>query len=255
MVEGAISQAPHSRPRWWSEPFTRSLLTLRDGGRSSLPNALLQAALVERTLHTKIHTETCWRENAFTQTFSFTNVHRANFLPKPPGHAKSARPRGRLRPSNSPQWSFELFTSGISPSHCGQLSESRRSFQQNAPVFSAKRPCFFSETPWSFQQNTLVISAKRSSLFSETLWSFQRNALVISAKRSSLFSETPRPFQRNTSAFSAKHLSLFIKKRHRTEQGFSLCPARCLDVQTIVRCLLLADLAHRQVGCGSSHKD
>lgn len=189
MEEGASCQALYSRPGWWSEPFTRSLLTLRDGRRSSLPSALFQAALVERTLHTKIHTETCWRENAFTQAFSFTNVHRANFLPKPPGHAKSARPRGRLHPSNSPQWSFELFTSGISPSHCGQLSESRRSFQRNAPTLSAKR------------------------------------------------------------------LGIFTKKRHRTEQGFSLCPARCLDVQTIVRCLLLADLAHRQVGCGSSHKD
>ena len=128
--------------------------------------------LVEQTLRTKIHTETCWRENAFTQAFSFTNVHRANFLPKPPGHAKSARPRGRLYPSNYSQWSFQRFTSGISPYHCGQLNESRRSFQQNASTFSAKRSCHSSKT----------------------LWSFQRNALVISAKRSSLFSETPRPF-------------------------------------------------------------
>lgn len=189
--------------------------------------------LVKQTLRTKIHTETCWRENAFTQAFSFTNVHRANFLPKPPCHAKSARPRGRLRPSNSPQWSFELFTSGISPSHCGQLSESRRSFQEDASTFSAKRHDPFSETPRLFQQNVPAFSAKRSCLFSETLWSFQRNA----------------------PAFSPKHHDLFTKKRHRTEQGFSLCPARCLDVQTIVRCLLLADLAHRQVGCGSSHKD
>lgn len=184
---------------------------VRDDGINFLPSLSPQATLVERTLRTKIHTETCWRENAFTQAFSFTNVHRANFLPKPPCHAKSARPRGRLHPSNSPQWSFELFTSGISPYHCGQLSESRRSFQQNAST----------------------LSAKHLGLFSKTLLPFQRNTLVISAKRH----------------------DLFTKKRHRTEQGFSLCPARCLDVQTIVRCLLLADLAHRQVGCGSSHKD
>ena len=176
-----------------------------------MPNPSPQAALVEQTLRTKIHTETCWRENAFTQAFSFTNVHRANFLPKPPCHAKSARPRGRLYPSNCSQWSFLRFTSGISPYHCGQLSESRRSFQQNAPAFSAKRSC--------------------------------------------LSSKTFLPFLRNAPAFSAQQLGLFTKKRHRTEQGFSLCPARCLDVQTIVRCLLLADLAHRQVGCGSSHKD
>ena len=125
---------------------------VRDGGRSSLPSALLLATLVKQALRTKIHTETYWRENAFPQAFSFTNVHRANFLPKPPCHAKSARPRGRLRPSNSPQWSFELFTSGISPSHCGQLGESRRSFQQNAPAFSAKRSGHFSETPRPFHQ-------------------------------------------------------------------------------------------------------
>ena len=172
MAEGALCQALYSKPRWWSEPFARNVVPVHDGGISFLPSALLQATLVERTLHTKPHTETCWRENAFTQTFSFTNVHRANFLPKPPGHAKSARPRGRLRPSNCSQWSFQLFTSGISPYHCGQLSESLRSFQQKAPTFSAKH----------------------LGLFTKTLQPFLRNTSVISAKRSSLFSETPRPF-------------------------------------------------------------
>ena len=211
MAEGAISQALYSKPRWWSEPFARNVVPVHDGRRSFLPNPSPQATLVKRTLRTKIHTETCWRENAFTQTFSFANVHRANFLPKPPCHAKSARPRGRLYPSNCSQWSFLRFTSGISPYHCGQLSESRRSFQLNASTFSAKCSC--------------------------------------------LFCETSRPFHQNAPAFSANRHGLFTKKRHRTEQGFSLCPARCLDVQTIVRCLLLADLAHRQVGCGSSHKD
>ena len=211
MAEGAISQALYSKPRWWSEPFARNVVPVHDGRRSFLPNPSPQAMLVEQTLRTKIHTETCWRENAFTQTFSFTNVHRANFLLKPPCHAKSARPRGRLYPSNCSQWSFLRFTSGISPYHCGQLSESRRSFQLNTSTFSAKCSC--------------------------------------------LFCETSRPFHQNAPAFSANRHGLFTKKRHRTEQGFSLCPARCLDVQTIVRSLLLADLAHRQVGCGSSHKD
>lgn len=153
--------------------------------------------LVEQTLRTKIHTETCWRENAFTQAFSFTNVHRANFLPKPPCHAKSARPRGRLHPSNSPQWSFELFTSGISPSHCGQLSESRRSFQQDASTLSAKRLGLFSKTLLPFQRNAPAFSAKRLGIFSETLLPFQQNTSAFSAKRS-------QPFQRNTSAFSPK---------------------------------------------------
>lgn len=160
--------------------------------------------LVERTLRTKIHTETCWRENAFTQAFSFTNVHRANFLPKPPGHAKSARPRGRLRPSNSPQWSFELFTSGISPYHCGQLSESRRSFQQNTPTFSAKRFDLFGKTLLPFLQNAPAIPAKRSGLFSETPRLFQQNAPAFSAKHLGLFSKTFQPFQRNATTFSPK---------------------------------------------------
>lgn len=211
MAEGAISQALYSKPRWWSEPFARNVVPVHDGRRSFLPNPSPQATLVKRTLRTKIHTETCWRENAFTQTFSFANVHRANFLPKPPCHAKSARPRGRLYPSNCSQWPFLRFTSGFSPYHCGQLSESRQTSLRIAPTYSAKRH--------------------------------------------GLFNETLQPFLRNAPAFSAQQLGLFTKKRHRTEQGFSLCPARCLDVQTIVRCLLLADLAHRQVGCGSSHKD
>ena len=152
MAGEAISQALYSKPRWWSEPFARNVVPVHDGRISTLLSPLLKTMLVEQTLRTKIHTETCWRENAFTQTFSFTNVHRANFLPKPPCHAKSARPRGRLYPSNCSQWSFLRFTSGISPYHCGQLNESRRSFQQNAPAFSAKRSCLFCETTRPFHQ-------------------------------------------------------------------------------------------------------
>lgn len=139
MAEGAISQALYSKPCWRSEPCARNVVPVHDGRRSFLPCPSPQAMLVEQTLRTKIHTETCWRENAFTQTFSFTNVHRSNFLPKPPCHAKADRPKSRLRPSNSPQWSFLLFASGISPYHCGQLSESPQPFHQNAPAFSPKR--------------------------------------------------------------------------------------------------------------------
>lgn len=95
----------------------------------------------------------------------------------------------------------------------------------------------------------------RNGLFNYSPRAFHHIIAANSASRGGHSSKTLRPFQRNAPAFSAKHLGLFTKKRHRTEQGFSLCPARCLDVQTIVRCLLLADLAHRQIGCGSSHKD
>lgn len=226
MAEGAISQALYSKPRRWSEPCVRSLLTLRDGGISFLPSALFQAALVERTLRTKIHTETCWRENAFTQAFSFANVHRANFLPKP---SRPCQKCPASRPSAPKQQSAMAFRA----IHLGHFTISLRPTQRIAAIIPAKRLDLFCKTPRPFQQD----------------------APVFSAKRSDPFSETPRPFQQNVPAFSAKRHDLFTKKRHRTEQGFSLCPARCLDVQTIVRCLLLADLAHRQVGCGSSHKD
>lgn len=137
----------------------------------------------------------------------------------------------------------------------GLSSYSPRAFHHLIAANSANRGGHSSKTLRSFQQNTPTLSAKHLGLFSETLQPFQQNTSAFSAKRSSLFSKTLQPFLRNTSVISTKHLGLFTKKRHRTEQGFSLCPARCLDVQTIVRCLLLADLAHRQVGCGSSHKD
>ena len=113
----------------------------------------------------------------------------------------------------------------------------------------------FCDSPRAFHHIIAANSANRCRHLCESLQTSQRIAPTYSAKRHGLFNETLQPFQRNAPAFSAKQLGLFTKKRHRTEQGFSLCPARCLDVQTIVRCLLLADLAHRQVGCGSSHKD
>lgn len=137
----------------------------------------------------------------------------------------------------------------------GLSSDSPRAFHHIIAANSANRGGQFSKTLQPFQQNTLVISAKHLGLFSETPRPFQQNAPAFSTKHFSHFSKTLQPFQRNATTFSPKRHDLFTKKRHRTEQGFSLCPARCLDVQTTVRCLLLADLAHRQVGCGSSHKD
>lgn len=189
MAEGAIRQALYSKPRRWSEPCVRNVVPVHDGRRSFLPSASPQATLVERTLRTKIHTETCWHENSFTKTFSFTNVHRANFLPKPPCHAKADRPKSRLRPSNSPQWSFLRFTSGISPYHCGQLNESRRSFQQNAPAFSAKRSGHSCKTFLPFLQNAPAIPAKRSCLFCETTRPFHQKETPDGAG----FLPVPRP--------------------------------------------------------------
>lgn len=95
----------------------------------------------------------------------------------------------------------------------------------------------------------------RNGLFCDSPRAFHHIIAANSANRCRHLCESLQTSQRIAPTYSAKRHGLSTKKRHRTEQGFSLCPARCLDVQTIVRCLLLADLAHRQVGCGSSHKD
>lgn len=248
MAEGAICQTLYSRPRWWSEPFARSLLTIRDGGRSFLPSALLQAVPVERTLHTKPLDGSRWRKELFAKRFTpgrvgGTSLAARRFIPKLVG-ARMLLPRP-----------FHL------PTSIG------RTFFPNLPAMprvpgleavcahATVRNGLSSYSPRAFHHIIAANSANRGGHFRKTLRPFQRNATAFSPKRSGLFSKTPQPFHQNAPAFSAKHLGLFTKKRHRTEQGFSLCPARCLDVQTIVRCLLLADLAHRQVGCGSSHKD
>lgn len=188
MAEGAISQAPHSRPCWWSEPCVRRFIPKLVGARMLLPRPFHLPTSIGRTF--------------------FPNLP----MPRVPGLEAVCAPATALN---------------------GLFNYSPRAFHHIIAANSANRGGHSSKTLRPFQQNTSAFSPKRSSLFYETLQSFQQNA----------------------PAFSAKRHDLFTKKRHRTEQGFSLCPARCLDVQTIVRCLLLADLAHRQVGCGSSHKD
>ena len=189
MAEGAISQALYSRPRWWSEPFTRRFIPKLVGARMLLPRPFHLPTSIGRTF--------------------FPNLPA---MPRVPG--------------------LEAV--------CTQATA---------------LDGLFNYSPRAFHHIIAANSASRGGHSSKRLRPFHQNAPAFSAKRSGHFSETLQPFQRNTSVFSAKRHGLFTKKRHRTEQGFSLCPARCLDVQTIVRCLLLADLAHRQVGCGSSHKD
>ena len=182
MAEGAICQAPHSRPRWWSKPCARNVAPVHDGEINFLPSPSPQATLVERTLRTKIHTETCWRENAFTQTFSFTNVHRANFLPKPSRPCQECPASRPSAPKQQPAMVFRAI-------HLGHFTISLRPTQRIAAIISAKRSGLFSKTLWPF---------------SKTLQPFQQNAPTLSAKRLGLFSETLLPFQRNATAFSPK---------------------------------------------------
>lgn len=190
MAEGAISQTLYSRPRWWSDPCVRSLLTLHDGRRSSLPSALLLAALVEQALRTKIHTETCWRENAFTQTFSFTNVHRANFLPNLPAmprvpglEAVCAQATVRNGLSSYSPRAFHHIIAANSANRVGHSRKTLRPFQQNTSAFSAKRHGFYTKTPRPFHQNAPAFSTKHFSHFSKTLQPFQQNASTFSPKR------------------------------------------------------------------------
>lgn len=233
MAEGALCQTLYSRPRRWSEPCARRFIPKLVGARMLLPRPFHLPTSIGRTF--------------------FPNLPA---MPRVPGlEAVCAHATALNGLSSYSPRAFHHLIAANSASHCGHFSKRLQSFQQNAPVIPARRSDLFSKTLQPFLRNTSVISAKRSSLFSKTLWSFQQNTPALSAKRLGLFSKTLLPFQQNAPTFSAKRHDLFTKKRHRTEQGFSLCPARCLDVQTIVRCLLLADLAHRQVGCGSSHKD
>lgn len=233
MAEGAISQAPHSKPRWWSKPCARRFIPKLVGARMLLPRPFHLPTSIGRTF--------------------FPNLPA---MPRVPGlEAVCAHATALNGLSSYSPRAFHHLIAANSANRCGHSSKTPRPFQRNTSAFSAKRSYLFSKTPRPFHQNAPAFSTKHFSHFSKTFLPFQRNATTLSAKHLGLFSETLLPFQRNTLVISAKRHDLFTKKRHRTEQGFSLCPARCLDVQTIVRCLLLADLAHRQVGCGSSHKD
>lgn len=233
MAEGAISQAPHSKPRWWSKPCARRFIPKLVGARMLLPRPFHLPTSIGRTF--------------------FPNLPA---IPRVPGlEAVCTQATVRNGLFNYSPRAFHHIIAANSANRCGHFSKTLRPFQRNTSAFSARRSGLFSKTPRPFQQNTSAFSPKHLGLFTKTLQPFLRNTSVISTKHFSHFSKTFQPFQRNATTFSAKRLGIFTKKRHRTEQGFSLCPARCLDVQTIVRCLLLADLAHRQVGCGSSHKD
>ena len=159
MAEGAISQALYSWPRWWSKPYARNVVPVHDGRRSFLPCRSPQATLVERTLRTKIHTETCWRENAFTKTFSFTNsIGRTFFpnlpaMPRVPGLEAVCTQATALNGlfNYSPR-AFHHIIAANSASRGGHSSKRLRPFQQNTSAFSPKRSSLFSETPRPFHQ-------------------------------------------------------------------------------------------------------
>ena len=197
MAEGAISQALYSWPRWWNKPCARSLLTLRDGGRSSLPSSLLQAMLVKRPLRTERSACSRWRDKLLAKRFTPGRAGGANpcarrFIPKLVG-ARMLLPRP-----------FHL------PTSIG------RTFFPNLPAMprvpGLEAVCtpataltgLFNYSPRAFHHLIAANSASRGGHSSKTPRPFQRNTSAFSAKHSDPFSETPRPFQRNATAFSPK---------------------------------------------------
>ena len=175
MAEGAISQAPHSKPRWWSKPCARRFIPKLVGARMLLPRPFHLPTSIGRTF--------------------FPNLPA---MPRVPGlEAVCAQATARNGLSSYSPRAFHHLIAANSANRGGQFSKTLQPFQQNTSAFSAKRSSLFSETPRPFHQNASAFSAKR-------LGFFQQNAPAFSAKRSCLFSKTLWSFQRNATAFSPK---------------------------------------------------
>ena len=172
MAEGAISQAPHSKPRWWNKPCARRFIPKLVGARMLLPRPFHLPTSIGRTF--------------------FPNLPA---MPRVPGlEAVCAQATVRNGLSSYSPRAFHHIIAANSANRCGHFSKTLRPFQQNTSAFLAKHSCLFNETLLPFQRNATAFTAKRLGLFTKTLQPFLRNTSVISARRSSLFSETPRPF-------------------------------------------------------------
>ena len=161
MAEGALCQALHSKPRWWSEPFARRFIPKLVGARMLLPRPFHLPTSIGRTF--------------------FPNLPA---IPRVPGLEAVCAPatvRNGLS-SYSPR-AFHHLIAANSANRGGHSCKTLRPFQQNTTTFSPKRSCLFSETLLPFQRNATAFTAKRSCLFSETLLPFQRNASAFSPKR------------------------------------------------------------------------
>lgn len=167
MAEGAISQAPHSRPRWWSEPCARRFIPKLVGARMLLPRPFHLPTSIGRTF--------------------FPNLPA---MPRVPGLEAVCAPATALNGlfNYSPR-AFHHLIAANSANRGGHSSKTLRPFHQNASAFSAKRSCFFSKTLRPFQQNATTFSPKRSSLFSETPRPFHQKETPDGAG----FLPVPRP--------------------------------------------------------------
>lgn len=161
MAEGAISQAPHSKPCWWSKPCARRFIPKLVGARMLLPRPFHLPTSIGRTF--------------------FPNL---SAMPRVPGlEAVCAPATARNGLSSYSPRAFHHIIAANSANRGGHSSRTLRSFQHNTSAFSAKHSCLFNETLLPFQQNAPVFSAKHFGHFSKTFQPFQRNTSAFSPKR------------------------------------------------------------------------
>lgn len=130
MAEGALCQALHSRPCWWSKPCARRFIPKLVGARMLLPRPFHLPTSIGRTF--------------------FPNLPA---MPRVPGLEAVCTPATALNGlfNYSPR-AFHHIIAANSASRGGHSSKRLRPFQQNTSAFSPKRSSLFSETPRPFHQ-------------------------------------------------------------------------------------------------------
>lgn len=141
MAEGAISQALHSRPYRWSEPFARRFIPKLVGARMLLP--------------WPFHLPT-----SIGQTF-FPNLPAMPRVPGLEAVCTQATVRNGLF-CDSPR-AFHHIIAANSANRGGHSSKTLRPFQRNAPAFSAKRSGHSCKTLLPFLRNNSAFSPKRDT--------------------------------------------------------------------------------------------
>lgn len=167
MAEGAISQAPHSKPRWWNKPCARRFIPKLVGARMLLPRPFHLPTSIGRTF--------------------FPNLPA---MPRVPGLEAVCAPATALNglSSYSPR-AFHHLIAANSANRGDHFSRTLRPFQQNTSAFSAKRSSLFTKTPRPFHQNAPAFSAKHIGFFSETHRHFHQKETPDGAG----FLPVPRP--------------------------------------------------------------
>lgn len=130
MAEGALCQALHSKPRWWSKPCARRFIPKFVGARMLLPRPFHLPTSIGRTF--------------------FPNLPA---MPRVPGlEAVCTQATALNGLFNYSPWAFHHLIAANSASRGGHSSKRLRPFQQNTSAFSPKRSSLFSETPRPFHQ-------------------------------------------------------------------------------------------------------